>query len=231
MYILGSPIELVILDVDGVILDILAGLRRNLEETASYFKLALEPIVKNLREIMEGKARIRGNARDSAHEIWPHLTEREITEFVSYFYNVERRYPYPLIDGALDALMLLREHGMPLALATNNPMESLRWRLEAVGIDPSWFAAIVTKDDKYFKPHPKTFDRIFEQIDIAREHALYVGDLQIDWDTARGASVPFCAVLSGGVPREAFIAEGVPPKHIFNRMSDIVEHIEVASDI
>ena len=48
MYFLGFPIEMVILDVDGVILDILGGLRKNLEETASHFKLALEPIAKNI---------------------------------------------------------------------------------------------------------------------------------------------------------------------------------------
>ncbi|MEK7074661.1 MAG: HAD family hydrolase [Patescibacteria group bacterium] len=231
MYFLGFPIEMVILDVDGVILDILGGLRKNLEETASHFKLALEPIAKNIKEITEGKARIKGNARDSVRDIWPHLIVTEITEFVSYFYEVERRCPYALIDGALGAIMSLRTYGIPLALATNNPMKSLRWRLEAVGIDPSWFAVIVTKDGKYFKPHPQTFDYIFERIGVARERTLYVGDLQIDWDMARGASVHFCAVLSGGIPREAFIAEGVPPKHIFNRIGDIIEHIEVALDI
>lgn len=230
MRILGYPVGLLILDVDGVILDILCGLRKNLEEAASHFHLTLEPIAENIREVSEGKIRIRGNARDSAREIWPHLTEIEITEFLSYFHKVERRCPYPLIDGALDAIMLFREHEMPLALATNNPMESLRWRLEAVGINPSWFAVIVTKDDKYFKPHPKTFDRIFEQIHVPREHTLYIGDLQIDWDTARGASVHFCAVLTGGVPREAFIAEGVPYTHIFNRLGDIIDHMEIQCD-
>lgn len=228
MHILGFPIELVILDVDGVILDILGKLRVNLEKAASHFKLPLEPIAKNLKEIGEGKVRIKGNAYDSARMLWPDLTEAKIIEFVSYFYEIERRCPYKLIDGALDVIILLRSHNITLALATNNPMKSLLWRLEAVGIDPSWFSVIVTKDHR--NSRSKTLDPIFEHIDIAHERALYIGDLQIDWDIARKASVLFFAVLSGGVPREAFLAEGVPVTHIFDRLADIIKHIEMRYD-
>lgn len=242
MYILGFPIELVILDVDGVIVDILGefckepakivhgGLRKNLEEAASHFQLPCEPIAKSIKEVMQGIVRIRGNARDSTRDMWPHLTEEQITEFISYFHEVERRCPYALIDGALEVITLLRDNGIPLAIATNNPMKSLLWRLEAAGIDPSWFATVVTKDHQYFKPHPKTFDRIFQHVGVARERTLYVGDLQIDWDMAREASVLFCAVLTGGVPRDAFLAEGVPCTHILDRLVDLVEYIKVQDD-
>lgn len=233
MHILGLPIDLVILDVDGVILDILGGLERNLERTASHFKLILEPIAVNLKEISLGKLRIRGNAWDSTRQLWPHLTDNEITEFVHHFHEIERTCPYAVIEGSLNVISTLRAHGIPVALATNNPMRNLLWRLEAAGIDPSWFVAIATKDDTYFKPHPKTFDTIFTRAQaegargVARERTLYVGDLQIDWDTARGAGVQFCAVLTGGVPREAFLDEGVHPAHIFNRLSDVLEYVEI----
>lgn len=227
MRILGFAVDLVILDVDGVILDILGGLRRNLEEAASRFRLSPGPIAINIREVSQGKVRIRGNARDSARDLWPHLTEIEINEFVHYFYEVERRCPYTVIDGSLDVISVLRASGISMALATNNPMKSLLWRLEAAGIDPSWFAAITTKDNEYFKPHPKTFDAIFERAHVARKHALYVGDLQIDWDMARGAGVMFAAVLTGGVPQEAFMREGVPATHIFERLSCILRYIEI----
>lgn len=227
MRILGSLTHLVILDMDGVILDILGGLRRNLEEAASHFQLPLEPIARNIEHVAQGKVRIKGNARDSTRELWPHLIEEDIDRFEKYFHDIERRRPYITIEGSLEVISLLRTHGIPVALATNNPMKSLLWRLEAAGIDPSWFAAITTKDDTYFKPHPKTFDTIFERICVAREHALYVGDLQIDWDTARGAGVMFAAVLTGGVPREAFLDEGVHPAHIFNRLSDVLEYVEM----
>ena len=221
------PIELVILDVDGVILNILGGLRRNLEKAAVHFGLPLDPIAEILNDTTSGKRRIKGNAHDSTRMIWPHLTESEVTEFVGYFHKIERMFIYALIDGSLEAISFFRNQGIPMALATNNPLENLLWRLEAVGIDPAWFAVIVTKDGPYFKPHPKTFDPIFKATGIARDHACYIGDLQIDWDMARGAGVSFIAVLTGGVPRESFLNEQVPAAHIFDHLGDVLRCVEI----
>ena len=226
MDLLGMPIELLILDVDGVILDILAGLQRNLEATALRFGLPIDPIAKSIAHIAAGKMRIKGNARDSTRMLWPHLSESEICEFVRCFYEIERLSPYPLIEGSAEALSFFRKRGICLALATNNPAKVLGWRLAAAHIDPSWFCAIVTKDSPYCKPHPQTFDIIFQHAGVARNRACYVGDLQIDWDTARDAGVTFIAVMTGGVPRHAFMAEGIPHTHIFDRLSDILYHIE-----
>lgn len=39
-------------------------------------------------------------------------------------------------------------------------------------------------------------------------------------DAARAAELRFIAVLSGEVPREAFIREGVPEDHILERLAD-----------
>ena len=226
MHILGMRTDLIILDVDGVILDILAGLRKNLEVTAAHFKLDLVPIAESLTHIASGTMRIKGNSRDSTRMLWPHLSENQITEFIEYFYEVEREYPYPLIPGSKETIWFFHHCGVPLALATNNPKHVLDWRLKDAGIDASWFAAITTKDGEYFKPHPKTFDPIFERVAVPRHHAIYIGDLQIDWDTARSTGVVFVAVLSGGVPAHAFVAEGVPGTHILPVLSDILNHIE-----
>lgn len=225
MNILGHPVELIILDVDGVILDILAGLRKNLEQAASYLGFALEPIAASLEQIAQGRMRIKGNAHDSTRMIWPHVSEDEITEFAECFHAVERDSPYAPIEGSLEAIFFFLNH-IPLALATNNPRDVLEWRLASAGIHPEWFAAIVTKDNIYFKPHPHTFDPIFEAIPVPREHTLYIGDLQVDWDMARGSGVRFLAVLTGGIPREAFVHEGVPTTHILNRLGCILQYIE-----
>lgn len=226
MHILGVRTDLIIFDVDGVILDILTGLKKNLEITAAHFKISLAPIAKSLTDIAAGIMRIKGNSRDSTRALWPHLSEDQITEFVEHFYEVERQYPYPLIPGSKETLWFFRHCRVALALATNNPKQVLDWRLKSAGIDASWFVAITTKDDAYFKPHPKTFDSIFEAANVSRHNAIYVGDLQVDWDMARAAGVAFVAVLSGGVPRHAFIAEGVPDTHILPALVNLLDYIE-----
>ncbi len=226
MDIFGLPVDLVILDVDGVILDILKVLQKNLEDTASCLGLPLGPVAISLEQIAQGKMRIKGNAHDSTRMIWPHLDDKEVDAFVDLFHQIERTREYDPIEGSIEAISFFREHGVAVALATNNPTDVLEWRFAAARIDPAWFAAVVTRDNAYFKPHPQTFDPIFEAVCISRDRALYVGDLQIDWDMARGANVRFFAVLTGGVPREAFLDEGVSETHIFNRLSDILMHIE-----
>lgn len=226
MRIFGSPLELVILDVDGVILDILGGLCRNLEKAAVHFGLPIHPIAQSIDDIASGKIRIKGNARDSAYMFWPSLDEDEISSFINYFHEVERTSPYALIEGSFEVISFLRSHGIPLALATNNPMKNLLWRLETANIDPAWFTAIVTKDNPYFKPHPNAFDPIFDRVSVPRDYAWYVGDLQIDWEMACSAGVRFIAVLTGGVPRSAFLNEGVTAAHILPRLHDVLNIID-----
>ena len=227
MRIFSLPVELVILDVDGVILDILGGLRRNLEEAALHFGLPIHPIAQSISDIAAEKIRIKGNAHDSACMSWPSLDEEEISSFINYFHEVERASPYALIEGSYEVISFLRSCGIPLALATNNPMKNLLWRLETANIDPAWFAAIVTKDNPYFKPHPKTFDPIFDIVPCVRNHAWYIGDLQIDWEMACNAGVRFIAVLTGGVPRSAFLNEGMAAANILPSLTDILECVSL----
>ena len=227
MRIFGLPVELVILDVDGVIIDILGGLGRNLEITAIHFGLPHDLIARSIADIALGRIRIKGNARDSTYMLWPHLNEGQVTGFIDFFHEVERKSPYKPIPGSLEVISFFRDAGIPMALATNNPMEYLLCRLEAAEINPAWFAAIVTKDNAHFKPHANAFDPIFAAVPAPRAHTLYVGDLQIDWDMARNAGVSFAAVLSGGVPEEAFLREGVEADHIMDRLIDLLGHIEI----
>ena len=227
MQILGMLVDLVILDVDGVILDVLKVLRQNLEAAASCLGMPLAPIAASLEQIAQGKMRIKGNAHDSTRMLWPELDEEQVNRYVDCFYRIERTRTYDPIEGSLEMISFFRMHRVHVALATNNPKDVLESRFVTAGIDPAWFVAVVTRDNTYYKPHPRTFDPIFEAVSISREHALYVGDLQSDWDTARGAGVSFCAVLTGGVPRHAFIEEGIPDTHIFGRLSDMLACVEV----
>jgi phosphoglycolate phosphatase-like HAD superfamily hydrolase len=61
---------------------------------------------------------------------------------------------------------------------------------------------------------------------MPREQAVYVGDWYPDVDTARGGGVRFIAVLSGGIPRHAFLREGIPEDHIIARLQDLLRLID-----
>jgi len=93
-------------------------------------------------------------------------------------------------------------------------------------LHPEGFAAASTWESGHPKPDPKALDPIFTGIPVPREHAVYVGDWYLDVDTARGAGVRFIAVHSGGIPRHAFLREGIPEDHIIARLQDLLRFVQ-----
>jgi phosphoglycolate phosphatase-like HAD superfamily hydrolase len=91
---------------------------------------------------------------------------------------------------------------------------------------PEGFAAASTCESSHPKPDPKALDAIFRAIPVPREHAVYVGDWYPDIDTAPCVGVRCIAVFSGGLPRRAFLQEGVSEEHIITGLRDLPSLIE-----
>jgi phosphoglycolate phosphatase-like HAD superfamily hydrolase len=130
------------------------------------------------------------------------------------------------VEGSLETIQWFRHQQIPVALCTTNDRQTLAYRLRSAGIDPGWFAAASTWESGHPKPDPKALDPIFRAIPVQREHAVYVGDWYPDVATARGAGVRFIAVLSGGIPRHAFLREGIPEDHIITSLRDLLSLID-----
>jgi len=149
MQLFGQPLGLVILDVDGVIVDLMAGFQRNLEAAAQRLGLPLEPIRRYLAAAGAGVRHGHASLGQGIRDLWPELTQADATRFVSWFREEEGRHPYPPVEGSLEVILWLRRHQIPLALCTTNERAALRQRLEAVRIAPAWFAAASTGEDGY----------------------------------------------------------------------------------
>lgn len=221
MELFGRPLKLVILDVDGVILDLSACFHKNLAQAAVHIGLPLEPIDAYLANASLDRKRSGLTFHDGLRLMWPNISDVQVHAYVRCFRNAECVNPYPLIQGSLETIQWLRTRRVLLALCTTNEQEVLRWRFDTAGIEPEWFAYTITGEAPYVKPDPRTFDALFTALGVSRHHAVYVGDWYPDWEAARGAGVPFIATLSGGVTREAFLREGVPKDHIIARLSDL----------
>lgn len=221
MELFGKPLRLVILDVDGVILDLYACFQQNLERVASSVGLPHAPIRQYLSNVSLDRKRSGLTFHDGLRLMWPGISDGQVHEYVRCFREAERLNPYPPIHGSLETIQWIRARRLLLALCTTNEREVLRRRFATAGIAPEWFAYAVTGEAAYLKPDPRTFDALFTALAVPREQAVYVGDWYPDWDAARGAGVPFLAALSGGVTRQAFLREGVPEDRIIERLSDL----------
>ena len=221
MQFFGKPLRLVILDVDGTILDLWACFRQNLVTAAQRLSLPIEPIDEYLTNVRLGTIHGEAALSEGVRKFWPWLTLVQAHEYSAYFREEEQRTPYPPVPGAIEAIQWLRAQEIPIALCTTNDVPTLEYRLYAAGIDPLWFAATSTGEYQYRKPDPRAFDPIFEKLGADRETAVYIGDWYPDVEAARGAGITFVAVLSGGIPRHAFIHEGVPEDHIVEGLSNL----------
>lgn len=88
-----------------------------------------------------------------------------------------RRYPHKLhvYPDTVPVLRWLRGEGIKLGVVTSGP-EYQRLKLELTGLS-KYFDVVITRDDaNAIKPEPKIFLRALEELNVAPEEALMVGD-------------------------------------------------------
>lgn len=124
----------------------------------------------------------------------------------SYYeaHNTEKTAPY---DGVLEVLAELKRMGIPMALVSNKPDGPVARLAEeyfpgiftvTVGDSPLWAR----------KPAPDMPLYALGQLGINREEAIYIGDSEVDFQTACNAGLPILSVSWGFRDREQLAALG-----------------------
>lgn len=100
--------------------------------------------------------------------------------------------PYP---GVIEALDLLKSQGAVMGICTNKPEEPARHVLADLGL-AGFFDVVVGGDSlPTRKPDPQMLQASFAALpDLPR---LYVGDSEVDAETAQNAGIPFLLFTQG----------------------------------
>jgi phosphoglycolate phosphatase len=112
--------------------------------------------------------------------------------------------PYP---GIMDALARLKEKGMMLAIVSNKMQaatEELRQHFFSQYIDVAIGESAAIRK----KPAPDTVNEALRLLGISHDEAIYVGDSDVDIDTARAAMMPCASVLWGFRDRQFLLNHG-----------------------
>jgi phosphoglycolate phosphatase-like HAD superfamily hydrolase len=222
LQLFDNDLELLILDVDGVILELVASIVQCLEAVAKEANLPVRPIKEYFQDVAEGHRHGFSNLlSDGISSFWPWLTTDQTARLAWRFQGLKRLNPWPAIPGSVETVNWFRRQGVPIALCTTNDISTLERILENVGLSLGSFVAAATWEAGYHKPDPRCLNSIFNTAKVPYAHAVYVGDWYPDVELARNAGVRFVAVLSGGVPRRAFLEEGVPNDHILERLAEL----------
>lgn len=222
MELFGKPLKLLILDFDGVVLDLFASYTKILAAVAEEMGLPRDAIDRWYLRHRDGT--LHGNPRFKKGiktDLWPHLTDSETESFYWRFRELEEKIGYPEIPGSIKTIQWFRERGVKVALCTMNDERAISWKLRSIGLGRDMLDFVCTREvAKADKPDRAILKPIFEAIPVSLEEACYVGDWYADIEVAHAAKIRFIAVLSGQVPRHAFIRDGVPDDHIIPMLSD-----------
>lgn len=123
----------------------------------------------------------------------PARTARMAARYVDGFEDaVQLTQPYP---GVERALLALADAGHRLAVCTNKPMAATESVLRHLGLR-GYFAALVAGDSLPLrKPDPAPLRAAVAA--LGGGAAVYVGDHEVDAETAAGARVPFLLYTEG----------------------------------
>lgn len=109
-----------------------------------------------------------------------------------YLTSHARTRPYP---GVPSALQVLAAHGAALGVCTNKPVGPARAVLDHLGLSPLFSALLGGDSLPLRKPDPEHLHATARA--LGRRTMIFVGDSEVDAETAKAAGVPFLLFTEG----------------------------------
>lgn len=132
--------------------------------------------------------------------------ERVTPLFLRYYdqHKEDKTRPYPGMIALLDAL---REKGVRLAVVSNKAHD-LACAVVRHYFGERFETVCGAKEGVPTKPHPAAVRAVVEQLGLPDGRVLYVGDSDVDMQTARNAGLANCGVLWGFRTADELTAAG-----------------------
>jgi phosphoglycolate phosphatase len=141
-------------------------------------------------------------------------------EFFIRYYSVHKLDNTTLYPGVLETLEAL--NGMPMAILTNKPVGASRGIVEGLGLTGHFRFVYGGNSFERKKPDPLGVEIILREFGAAPTQVLFVGDSEIDVQTARNAGTWACGVTYGfGSHR---LAE-YPPDLLVDNLTELLPHL------
>lgn len=182
----------VIFDLDGTLIDSVPDLQAALNRAFVAEGLIEFDLPTVTSFIGNGMANLVQRAMD-ARGVDPSEHARLI-DAVTAAYEAEPTARTRIYPGVLAALEALKAAGHPLGICTNKPEGPARLILDQLGLT-HWFGAIVGGGRVALKPDPAPLHLCIAG--LGGDSAIYVGDSEVDADTAVAAGLPFLLYTEG----------------------------------
>lgn len=213
-------INTVIFDLDGTLLNSLADLHACFNYAITQFGYP----ARTLEEIKSfvGNGITKAIERALPYEVSAEELNKIVLLFKKYYkeHMTELSSPY---DGIIPMLAELKEKGYKLAVVSNKFDDAVK------GLCREYFdnyikAAIGEGYGIEKKPNPTGIFKAIKELNSKIENAVYIGDSDVDIQTAKNAGIPCISVLWGFRDKSFLIKNGA--KFLANSPNDIIKIIE-----
>lgn len=186
-------IDTVIFDLDGTLLD-------TLEDLTNSVNYALEMCQMPPRTIEEVRCFVGNGVRNLMLKAVPCGEKNE--RFEEAFAIFKKHYgehcndktkPY---NGVMELLKELKKEGYALGIVSNK-IDSAVKALNSRYFESLIEVAIGEREGILRKPAPDTVIAALQELGKSKEHAIYVGDSEVDYMTAKNVGIPCISVLWG----------------------------------
>ena len=135
-----------------------------------------------------------------------HFNEEDVKRLESLFnpyYSSHCRIHTGPYEGIINVLKTLKAHGICTAVASNKNEKDVK--LLAENLFPHLFDEVIGNGPELpRKPAPHMIHRILEELSLSPEESVYVGDSEVDIETAKNAGIP-CISVSWGFRTVPFL--------------------------
>ena len=218
--------ELFIFDLDGTLIDSVPDITLGVNETLSELSLPnfnedeVRMWVGNGAEKLMERA-LEAASKETGNEIDVPFSEVMDSYFKNYRKNLTvNTYAYKGVENALN---LLKEQNVKMAIVTNKPFDFIAPVLEFVGIK-QFFSLWVGADSLPIKkPNPEPLLHVCKELNISPEKAVMVGDSKNDILAAQNAKINSIGLTYGYNYNEPISA--YHPDIVLDNLSDVIKYL------
>ncbi|MBI2311343.1 MAG: HAD-IA family hydrolase [Betaproteobacteria bacterium] len=192
--------ELLVFDWDGTLMDSAAVIVESIQAASGDLGLPV-PSDEAARHI------IGLGLTDALGYLFPQLPQERYGDLVERyrFHFLARDSEIPLFGGAQEAIRELHQAGFLLAVATGKSRVGLDRALGNTGLR-AYFHASRCADEGFSKPHPGMLLALMEELGMAADRTLMIGDTTHDLQMAANAGVAAVGAAYGAHPRDNLLA-------------------------
>ena len=203
----AGAIRGIIFDLDGTLVDSYEAIAESLNSALSGMSRATLPVDQVRTMVGRGLETLIERGLGGP----PGASPEAIAQGVRLFrerYNLICVDKTRLLPDVARVLPELHARGYVMGVATNKPSYFARRLLDAMGVGDLLMAVLGPDLVEHPKPHPAMLLAVLESMKLEPSAALYVGDMEIDVETARAAGLPVVVMPTGSRPLEELQSAG-----------------------